>query len=169
VSRVNWLTCSAPMLLALTLCSCTQRPQSAATATDPREIFSSFVQAWNSHDYDALDTLVAGNAVEEDLALDLRGEGPEGFKGLMRRTLGMIPDFDWKPTNVLADSFKVAAEWTLAGSYTGDTPNGPVKDKRFKIRGVSIVSTNGRRITRFSDYYNIAEFYRQVTGKAPQK
>jgi steroid delta-isomerase-like uncharacterized protein len=127
------------------------------------------VQAWNSHDYDALDTLVAGNAVEEDLALDLRGEGPEGFKGLMRRTLGMIPDFDWKPTNVLADSFKVAAEWTLAGSYTGDTPNGPVKDKRFKIRGVSIVSTNGRRITRFSDYYNIAEFYRQVTGKAPQK
>lgn len=169
MSRVNWITWSCPMLLAITLCSCTQHPESAATSTDPRELFNSFVQAWNSHDYDALDTLVAGNAVEENLALDFRGEGPEGFKGFMRQTLGMIPDFDWKPTNVLADSFKVAAEWTLVGRYTGDTPKGPVKGRRFEIRGVSIVITNGRRITRFSDYYNIAEFYRQVTGGAPQR
>jgi steroid delta-isomerase-like uncharacterized protein len=169
VSRVNWLTWSAPMLLSLTLGSCTQHPQSAATATDPREIFSSFVQAWNSHDYDALDTLVTGNAVAEDLARDFRGEGPEGFKGFMRQTLGMIPDFDWTPTNVLADSFKVAVEWTRAGSYTGDTPHGPVKDQRFKIRGVSIVSTNGRRIIRLSDYYDLAELYRQVAGGVSQK
>ena len=166
--RVNWVTRSCPMLLAITLCSCTQHPESAATSTDPRELFASFVRAWNSHDYAALDTLVAGKAVEEDLALDFRGEGPEGLKGFMRQTLGMIPDFNWKPTNVLADSFKVAAEWTLTGSYTGDTPKGPVRAKRFEIRGVSIVITNGRRITRFSDYYNIAEFYRQVTGRAPE-
>jgi steroid delta-isomerase-like uncharacterized protein len=163
VSRFTW---SVPMLFAVTLCACSKRPAPPATATDPRELFQSFVQAWNSHDYDALDTLVAGNAVEENLALDFRGVGPVGFKSFMRQTLGMIPDFDWKPTNVLADSFKVAAEWTLAGSYSGDTPKGAVKNKRFKIRGVSIVSTNGRRITRFSDYYNLAEFYRQVTGSS---
>jgi steroid delta-isomerase-like uncharacterized protein len=168
VPGVNWITWSGPMLLAIALCSCT-RPESAATSTDPRELFNSFVQAWNRHDYAALDSLVAVNAVEEDLALDFRGEGPEGFKRLMRQTLGMIPDFDWKPTHVLADSFKVAAEWTRVGRYTGDTPNGPVKSKRFQIRGVSIVITNGRRITRFGDYYNIADFYRQVTGGLPQK
>jgi steroid delta-isomerase-like uncharacterized protein len=169
VSRVNWLTLSSPVLLALALGACAKRPESAATATDPRELFTSFVQAWNRHDYDVLDTLVAGNAFEEDLALGLRVAGPEGFKGFMRQTLGMIPDLDWTPTNVLADNFKVAAEWTRAGSYTGDTPHGPVKDKRFKIKGVSIVSTNGRRITRFSDYYNIAELYRQVAPGVPQK
>lgn len=167
--RVNWFTWSSPLLLAITLCACAKRPQSAPTATDPRELFASFVQAWNGHDYDALNTLVAGIAVEEDLALGFRGEGPEGFKGFMRQTLGMIPDLDWTPTNVLADSFKVAAEWTRAGSYTGDTPHGPVKDKRFKIKGVSIVITNGRRITRLSDYYDLAELYRQVAGGVPQK
>ncbi len=169
MSRVNWLTWPSPVLLALALCACAKGPESAATATDPRELFTSFVQAWNRHDYDALDTLVAGTAIAEDFALDFRGEGPQAFKGYMRQTLGMIPDFDWKPTNVLADSFKVAAEWMLAGSYTGDTPRGPVKDRRFKIKGVSIVGTNGRRITRFSNYYNIAEFYRQVAGGVPQK
>jgi steroid delta-isomerase-like uncharacterized protein len=160
---------SAPVLVGMTLFACTGHPQSATTSTDPRQLFDSFVAAWNSHDYEALDTLVGAQAVEEDLALGFRGEGPEGFKRFMRQTLGMIPDFDWKPVNVLADSFKVAAEWTLAGSYTGDTPAGPVKGKRFDIRGVSIVITNGRRITRFSDYYNIAEFYRQVGGPARPK
>jgi hypothetical protein len=30
-----------------------------------------------------------------------------------------------------------------------------------------VVVTNGRRITRFSDYYNLSEFYGQVSGKAP--
>jgi len=165
VSWVHWIRVSFPLLLAVTLCSCAQQQKSTTTSTDPRELFNSLVQAWNKHDYAALDTLVAGNAAQEDLALDFRGQGPEGFKSFMRQTLGMIPDLDWKPTNVLADSFKVAAEWTRTGRYTGDTPHGPVRDRRFKIRGVSIVSTNGRRVTRFSDYYNIADFYRQVTGQ----
>ena len=167
--REPWFRWSSPLLLAVGLSACGPHPESIATSTDPRVLFNSFVAAWNSHDYGALDTLVAANAVEEDLALGFRGEGPGGFQGFMRQTLGMIPDFDWQPTNVLADSFKVAAEWTLRGSYTGDTPTGPVRARRFNIRGVSVVITNGRRITRFSDYYNLAEFYRQVSGAAPQK
>jgi steroid delta-isomerase-like uncharacterized protein len=128
------------------------------------------VQAWNQHDYAALDTLIAADAVEEDLARGLHGTGPDGFRGLMRQTLGTIPDFAWTPTHVMVDSFKVAAEWTLTGSYTGDTPQGPVSGQRFTIRGVSVVITNGRRITRVSDYYNLADFYQQVArnpgGKA---
>ena len=167
--REPWFRWSSPLLLAVGVWACGPRAESIATSTDPRVLFNSFVAAWNSHDYGALDTLVAANAVEEDLALGFRGEGPGGFQGFMRQTLGMIPDFDWQPTNVLADSFKVAAEWTLRGSYTGDTPTGPVRARRFNIRGVSVVITNGRRITRFSDYYNLAEFYRQVSGAAPQK
>ena len=164
-----WFRWSFPLLLVVCLCACRPPSASIATATDPRVLFNSFVAAWNSHDYGALDSLVAANAVEEDLAVGFRGEGPDGFQGFMRQTLGMIPDFNWQPTNVLADSFKVAAEWTLRGTYTGDTPTGPVRARRFDIRGVSVVITNGRRITRFSDYYNLAEFYRQVSGTAPQK
>jgi|tagenome__1003787_1003787.scaffolds.fasta_scaffold20385371_2 steroid delta-isomerase-like uncharacterized protein len=163
----GWCRWSSSVLLGLALCSCNARPPSASTSTDPRDLFSAFVQAWNNHDYGALDSLIADHAVEEDLALGFRGEGPDGFTGFMRQTLATIPDFQWTPTNVLADSFKVAAEWTLRGTFTGDTPTGPVKSRRFDIRGVSVVITNGRRITRFSDYYNLSEFYHQVSGKAP--
>jgi steroid delta-isomerase-like uncharacterized protein len=167
MSGRGWCRCSTPVLLGLALWSCKGRPPSTSTSTDPRELFSEFVQAWNTHDYGALDSLIADHAVEEDLALGFKGEGPAGFTGFMRQTLATIPDFQWTPTNVLADSFKVAAEWTLRGTYTGDTPTGPVRSRRFNIRGVSVVITNGRRITRFSDYYNLSEFYSQVSGKAP--
>jgi steroid delta-isomerase-like uncharacterized protein len=163
-SRFTW---SLLIVLALALSSC-KGPAAPSTSTDPRDLFESFVQAWNQHDYGALDTLVTADAIEEDLARGFRGTGPSGFQSFMRQTLGTIPDFRWQPTHVLVDSFKVAAEWTLTGSYSGDTPRGPVKGKRFNIRGVSVVITNGRRITRFSDYYNLADFYQQVGGTPAQ-
>ncbi len=43
-----------------------------------------------------------------------------------------------------------------------------MKGRRFSIRGASVVVTEHGRITRFTDYYNLAEFYRQVTEKLTQ-
>jgi steroid delta-isomerase-like uncharacterized protein len=154
----------SPMVLAFIAGTCGQEPASVSTSTDPGELFQSLVQAWNDHDYAAVDSLVASDAIEEIPARDFRGQGPEGFKGAMRQTLATIPDFAWNPTTVLVDSFKVAAEWTVSGRYTGNTPRGPVRGKRFTIRGVSIVITNGRRITRATDYYDLTELYRQVAS-----
>ena len=160
---------SSQIVLLSVLWSC-RAPAAPSTSTDPRVLFSSFVDAWNGHDYAVLDTLVAADAIDEDLARGFRGIGPDGFKASMRQTLATIPDLNWKPSMVMVDSFKLTAEWTLAGSYTGDTPQGPVQARRFTIRGASVVITNGRRITRLTNYYNLVDFYRQVgvgpAGKA---
>jgi hypothetical protein len=63
----------------------------------------------------------------------------------MRQTFERIPDFDWRPTNILVDGAQAAAEWTLAGTYSGDTPQGPVKNRRFSVRGASVVITERGR------------------------
>jgi steroid delta-isomerase-like uncharacterized protein len=144
------------------LLGCSARPAETRDR-DPRPLLSALVQAWNRHDTAAVDTLMAPGAVHEDLALGLRAEGLDSIKGFMRQTYKTIPDFDWKTTNVLAAGPKAAAEWTLAGTYSGDTPSGPVKGRRFSIRGASVVETDGGRITRFSDYYTLDDFWRQVT------
>jgi steroid delta-isomerase-like uncharacterized protein len=144
------------------LAACT-RSRSPAPSSNPRPVLEAFVRAWNQHDTTAIDSLVVPGAVHEDLALGFRGVGAAEFKSFMGQTYGMIPDFDWRTTLVLVDGSRVAAEWTLAGTYTGDTPSGPVRGRRFSIRGASILMTEGGKITRFSDYYNAAEFYRQVT------
>lgn len=51
-----------------------------------------------------------------------------------------------------------------SGRYTGNTPSGPVRGKRFTLQGVSIVITNGRRITGATDHYDMTERYRQVAS-----
>jgi steroid delta-isomerase-like uncharacterized protein len=156
------------VLIACLFPACS-KPSQPARVTNPRPLFEAFVQAWNRHDFASLDTLIAGDAIEEDLALGFRGEDPAAFKNFMRHTLDMIPDFDWKPTNVVAEGSKLAAEWTLSGTYSGDTPSGPVKSKRFSIRGASAMVTHAARITRFSNYYSLEDFYRQVMPPAPAK
>jgi steroid delta-isomerase-like uncharacterized protein len=153
------------VLLACLTLGCSTQPGPKSAAANPRPLLEALVQAWNSHDSAAVDTLMQLHALHEDLALGFRGEGLEQIKGFMRQTLEMIPDFDWRATNILVDGSQAAAEWTLAGTYTGDTPQGPVKNRRFSIRGASVVVTDHGRITRFTDYYTLAEFYRQVTEK----
>jgi steroid delta-isomerase-like uncharacterized protein len=128
-------------------------------------LLEALVQAWDNHDSAAVDTLMDGRAVHEDLGLGARYEGLNAIKGFMRQTFELIPDFDWRATNILVDGSQAAAEWTLAGTYSGDTPQGRVQKRRFSLRGVSVVVTDHGKITRFSDYYNLAEFNRQVTEK----
>ena len=148
------------------LLACSAPPAAKPSPDAPRPVLEAFLQAWNRHDLAAMDTLLASNAVHEDMALEFRGTGANEEKAFMRQTYGTIPDFDWRLTDVLVDGPRAAAEWTLAGTYTGDTPSGPVKGKRFSIRGASMVTTEGGKIKRFTDYYTLVDFYRQV---GPQK
>jgi steroid delta-isomerase-like uncharacterized protein len=155
---------SAMVLLFGLLPACGARPRAPERAGEPRAVFEAFVGAWNRHDYAALDSIVGKGAVHEDMALGFRGRGVDEIKGFMKQTYGMIPDFDWRPTVILVDGPRAAAEWTLAGTYTGETPAGPVRDRHFSIRGASVVLIEGGRISRFTDYYELTEFYRQVAS-----
>jgi steroid delta-isomerase-like uncharacterized protein len=148
------------------LLACSAPPAPKPSSDAPRQVLEALVQAWNRHDLAAMDTLFTPDAVHEDMALEFRGTGANEEKAFMRQTYGTIPDFDWRLTDMLVDGPRTAAEWTLAGTYTGDTPSGPVKGKRFSIRGASMVTTEGGKIKRFTDYYTLVDFYRQVS---PQK
>ena len=156
------------VMVALLVClalGCSDQPEPAPSAANPGRLFEALVEAWDSHDFAAVDTLMDPLAIHENLALGFRGEGLDQIKAFMRQTFTLIPDFDWRPVNIVVDGPQAAAEWTLAGTYTGDTPQGPVKNRRFLVRGASVMVTEHGRITRFTDYYNLAEFYRQVTQK----
>lgn len=153
------------VLFAFLVLSCSDEQGPVTRTARPGALFEAVVQAWDSHDFAAVDTLLDPLAIHEDLALGFRGEGLDQIKAFMRQTFERIPDFDWRPTNILVDGAQAAAEWTLAGTYSGDTPQGPVKNRQFSVRGASVVITEHGRIIRFTDYYNLAEFHRQVMKK----
>ena len=149
-------------IVPASLLACSTPSRSKPSSDNPRPVLEAFVQAWNRHDTAGIDTLVAPDAVHEDMALEFRGTGAKEFKGFMQHTYQTIPDFDWRLGEVLVDGTRAAAEWTLAGTYTGETPSGPVKGKRFSIRGASVVKTEAGKIKQFTDYYTLVDFYRQV-------
>ena len=63
--------------------------------------------------------------------------------------------------NVFASEDRAALEWTTEGTANDGTP--------LKYDGVSILETDGERVTRFCAYFDAGALGRQLTGKAHGK
>ncbi|HEV2862408.1 MAG TPA: nuclear transport factor 2 family protein [Pyrinomonadaceae bacterium] len=60
--------------------------------------------------------------------------------------------------NVFATGTRAALEWTTEGTAQDGTP--------VRYEGVSILETDGERVTRFCAYFDAGALGRQLTGKA---
>jgi predicted ester cyclase len=79
----------------------------------------------------------------------------------MRQAIAAEPDFKWQVTNSIEDGRQVALEWTWTSTYTGPDPFGKkVTNKRISGRGSSLIEIENGKIKRFTDYYDIASFFR---------
>jgi steroid delta-isomerase-like uncharacterized protein len=149
-------TCLAMVVLACSWQAKTQPPQSG------RSVLEAYVSAWNRHDFAAFDTLLAADAIHEDIAAGFHGQGPAQIKEFMRGMIKEQSDLNWRLTTIVEAGQVVAAEWTWTSTYTGDTPSGPVVAKRVAARGASVAVIENGRIKRFTDYYDIASAFREV-------
>ncbi len=150
--------CLCAVVLACSWQARTQTPQSG------RPVLEAYVSAWNRHDFAALDKLLVADAIHEDVAQGFRGQGPAQIKDFMRAEIEGEPDLNWHLTTVVDAGPVVAAEWTWTGTFTGDSPSGPVVRKRISARGVSIAVIENGRIKRFTDYYDFASAFREVAA-----
>jgi steroid delta-isomerase-like uncharacterized protein len=146
--------------VALSIVGCTPRAeQPAGKSSSVKPVFEAYVAAWNKRDSTAFDTLLTSDGVHEDIALGFKGTGPAQVKGFMRDLLKSEPDYKWTVTNMIEEGSKLAAEWTWAATYTGDSPIGPVKDFHTTGRGISFVQFENGKIKHFTDYYDMASFF----------
>lgn len=135
--------------------------QQKAPAASGKAVVEAYVHAWNKHDFAALDTILAADAVHEDIAQNFHGKGKAAIAEFMRQNIAVEPDFNWQITNAIEDGRTVAFEWTWTATYTGPDATGkPVKSKRISGRGASFVEVESGKIKRFTDYYDLASFFR---------
>jgi steroid delta-isomerase-like uncharacterized protein len=149
----------AGSLLAIVVAACAvqQKPPVASA----KAVVEAYVHAWNQRDSVALDTIMAPNAIHEDIAQNFRGKGPKEVVTFMRGVIGAEPDFKWTVTNSIEDGKFVALEWTWTSTYTGPDPVGKrVTNKRVSGRGSSFAEVENGKIKRFTDYYDQASFFR---------
>jgi steroid delta-isomerase-like uncharacterized protein len=135
--------------------------QQETPAADGKAVVDAYVHAWNAHDFAALDTILAPDAIHEDLAQNFHGKGKAAILAFMRQDIASEPDLKWKITNSLEDGRFVAFEWTWTSTYTGpDAAGKTVTRKRISGRGASFVEVENGRIKRFTDYYDLGSFFR---------
>jgi steroid delta-isomerase-like uncharacterized protein len=151
---------AAAIILAFAVVSCAVYEKKQPVEGD-KAIVSAYVNAWNQRDTVAIDTLFAAEGIHEDIAQNFRGRGPKQVITFMRGLMAAEPDFKWTITNSLEDGRVVVLEWTWASRYTGPDPTGKqVTNRRISGRGTSIAEVEDGKIKRFSDYYDIASFFR---------
>ena len=145
---------------AISILACAVEQKKPATEGD-KAVVSAYVRAWNQHDTVALDTLIAADGVHEDVAQNFRGVGPKAVITFMHGVQSAEPDYKWTVTNEVEDGNLVALEWTWTSTYSGPDPAGKqVTNKHVSGRGTSFAEVDNGKIKRFTDYYDLASFFR---------
>src|SRR5215210_2572912 len=126
-----------------------------------KAVVEAYIRAWNAHDSAAIDSLLAPDGIHEDIAQNFRSKGAAQVVKFMRQHVASQPDFRWQLTNTIENGRQVAAEWTWTSTYTGPDMTGKqVSNRPLSGRGESFAEVEKGRIKRFTDYFDMASFFR---------
>jgi steroid delta-isomerase-like uncharacterized protein len=151
---------AAGALLTTAVLACAVEKKPPVTSSG-KAVAEAYVRAWNQHDSVAFDSILAPDGIHEDIAQNFRGKGSAEVVKFMRQAVAAEPDFKWVVTNSIEDGRYVALEWTWTSTYTGPDPTGKqVKNKHLASRGASFVEVENGKIKRFTDYFDMASFFR---------
>ena len=154
--RLPYLAASV-FAIAAVACAVEQK----APAASGKSVAEAYVHAWNKHDFAALDTILAADALHEDIAQNVHATGVPAIKDFMRQDIAKEPDLNWQMTNTVEDGRFVAFEWKWTSTYTGPDATGKtVTSKKLSGRGASFVEIESGKIKRFTDYYDLGSFFR---------
>jgi steroid delta-isomerase-like uncharacterized protein len=150
----------AATLLTASLLACAVEKKPPVTQSG-KAIVDAYVRAWNQHDSVAFDSILAPGAIHEDIAQNFHGKGSTEIVKFMRQASAAEPDYNWQVTNSMDDGRYVALEWTWTSTYTGPDPTGKkVTNKHLSGRGASVAEVENGKIKRFTDYFDMASFFR---------
>jgi steroid delta-isomerase-like uncharacterized protein len=135
----------------------------AATPPGLPPLLAEWEAAMATHDPDRILALYAADAVWEEVALNLVARGHEEIRAHLERLFVATPDIAFDLAGGFAAGDRVAAEWTVTGTSTGDFPGlPPATGQRFSFRGASIFELADGQIARYTEYWDAYAFLVQL-------
>lgn len=129
---------------------------------DPMDVPQAWIAAWNSHDVNAVAALGTDDVLYEDVPTGAVNHGTTELRRFAQFFFTAVPDLKLELVNAVGQSDLKGGhgliEWILSGTDLGVYKTG----KRFSVRGVTTFDTVGGRISRNSDYWDLATLLRQV-------
>jgi steroid delta-isomerase-like uncharacterized protein len=136
-------------------------------ATPPEQIRSLVNQlyaAWSLHQPEKTDAIFTDDGIYEDVAAGRMHRGKEQIKDFLRAAFAWSPDFRVTMKSLIIAHDAAATEWLSEGIQTGPIGELPASGNSFQLRGASILTFRNGKIARVTDYYDMANFLRQLEG-----
>jgi len=95
-------------------------------------------EAWEQGDLDALDDLVAADAIDHDPYNPHANEGREGFKKTIAMYREAFPDLHFEIEDQIAEGDKVVTRWAGTGTHEGTLMGMEPTGTRATTRGIGI-------------------------------
>ena len=154
-------------VLVTLLCGCASSRRQVAAPPDTGALgllLDEWTAAWSSNDVSRLTRLFTEDVYYEDVPLGAVSRGRPALAGFATSVFDGFANlkFERKSRFVSADGRAGAIEWVFRGRQIKDFPGMPATDKPFEVRGSSIVEFRAGKISRSSDYWDLATYLRQV-------
>jgi steroid delta-isomerase-like uncharacterized protein len=124
----------------------------------PASTAENWVAAWNSHDTAKWATYFTPDIYYEDVTFAEISRGLEEGKKFAGEFFESVPDLKLELEGSSIEGNRGSIQWVLSGTDKGVYKTG----KKFKVRGVSIITINNGKISRSLDYYDAATIMKQV-------
>ena len=127
-------------------------------------VLDQWALAWSSSDVEKLLPLFADSVDYEDVTLGAVSRGKNALRDFATGVFAAFADlkFELKSRFVAADGKSGAMEWVWRGRQTKDFPGLPATNKPFEVRGAAVVEFTDGKISRNSDYWDLATYMKQV-------
>ncbi|MBO9376364.1 hypothetical protein GG804_06260 [Sphingomonas histidinilytica] len=121
------------------------------------------IGAWKTRDSQVFFELFHHDVVYDDVPLGKVMKGHDQFREFYETSIVAFPDIAMTLVAATADAKAGGAEWTLSGTFTGETELlGKPTGKRFEIRGASFLRFEDGKISYLADYWDMVALSTQL-------
>lgn len=159
------LILSVICILAMFFTNCSDKK----SVQENESVARAFIEAWDSHDMNRLNSLFADEFVYLEVASGRSYSTEEALANYGNATIAGIPDSKFEIVSVMANEKFAAVEWIWKGtnSVGWDFMGIPATNKYFELSGVSVMEIENQKIKRNSDYWDWNTFM-QLIGANPE-
>jgi len=151
-------------IVTILMLASTDSPARSADTQALEHVLDQWATAWSSGEVEALLPLFTDDVEYEDVTFGAVNHGGNALRVFAKGTFEAFADlkFELKARLVAADGKSGAIEWIWRGRQTKDLPGLPATNTPFEVRGASVVEFADGRISRISDYWDLATYMKQV-------
>jgi steroid delta-isomerase-like uncharacterized protein len=132
------------------------------TTIDLEHALDEWAAGWSTQNIERVLSLCTDQCLYEDVPLGITNRGKEELRAFGQQVFNAFPDFKIELTTRVVSPDWAMLEWTMSGTHQGDLPGMPATGKPFSVRGATTLELDGGRISRNSDYWDMATLLTQL-------